>query len=98
MRHTSQLEEPDAAWNVPAAHMLHEVALAAEYWPAEQGEQPLEPEADSYLPAAHAAQALEPAAAKFPPVQSVGSAAAAAQAAPPGHDVCAVLATHRKPQ
>jgi len=36
MRHTSQLEEPDAAWNVPAAHMLHEVALAAEYWPAAQ--------------------------------------------------------------
>lgn len=46
----------------------------------------------------HAPQALEPAAAKLPPVQSVGSAAAAAQAAPPGHAVCAVLATHRKPQ
>jgi len=60
MRHTSQLEEPDAAWNVPAAHMLHEVALAAEYWPTAQGEQLLEPEADSYLPAAHAAQLVEP--------------------------------------
>ena len=46
----------------------------------------------------HAPQALEPAAAKLPPVHSVGSAAAAAHAAPPGHAVCAVLATHRKPQ
>ena len=56
----SQFGEPEAAWNVPAAHMLHEVALAAEYWPAAQREQLLEPVADSYLPAAHGAQLVEP--------------------------------------
>jgi len=32
-----QLVWPEIAWNVPAAHPVHALADAAEYWPAGQG-------------------------------------------------------------